>query len=210
MKALRKTLNYKIKKALRMIYNQYNKKRLKNDCFSLIASNCVGGTILHDLNLPFNSPFINLWMEPNDFLKLCENINYYINLKLVFIKINGINYPIGQLDDVKIYFMHYLNEQDAENAWIRRTERLNMKNIFIMFTDRDGCTYENLLRFDKLPIKNKVVFTHVEYKEIASACYIPGFEKEMCVGNLMDFRNRFSIKKYYDSFDYISWFNRNL
>ena len=189
------------------MYNLNNRKRLKNRDFSLIASNCVGGTILHDLNLPFNSPFINLWLEPKDFLKFCERMNHYLDLDLRFTNVDGIYYPVGVLDDIKLYFQHYSSEQEATSAWNRRKKRINMNNLFVMFTDRDGCTYEDLLRFDKLAIKNKVVFTHIKYPEISSSYYIPGFELETCVGQLMHSRNRISLKKYYDAFDYVSWFN---
>lgn len=197
----------KVKRWLRAMYNWNNRRRLKNRDFTLIASNCVGGTILHDLNLPFNSPFVNLWLEPKDFLKFCERMNHYLDLDFRFIKIDGINYPIGVLDDIKIYFQHYSSEEDAESAWIRRKQRIDMNNIFVMFTDRDGCTYEDLIRFDKLAIKNKVVFTHIKYSGIPSAYYIPGFESETCVGQLMYSKNKFSLEKYYDAFDYVSWFN---
>ena len=146
----------RLKEWLRTLYNLNNRKRLKNRNFSLIASNCVGGCILHDLNLPFNSPFVNLWLKPKDFLKFCERMDYYLIINLRFTKIEGINYPVGVLDDIKIFFQHYSSEQEAENAWNRRKQRINKSNVFVMFTDRDGCTYEDLLRFDKLNIKNKV------------------------------------------------------
>lgn len=195
------------KKLFRSIYNWNNRIRLKNRNFSLIASNCIGGTILHDLNLPFNSPFINLWLEPKDFLKYCERMNHYLDSSLRFAKVDGINYPVGVLDDIKIYFQHYSSEQEAASAWNRRKQRINMNNMFVMFTDRDGCTYEDLLRFEELNFSNKVVFTHTKYPELPSAFYIPNFESGTSVGHLMNYKNKHTFKKYYDAFDYVSWFN---
>ena len=81
-----------------------------------------------------------------------------------------------------------------------------MSNFFIMFTDRDGCNKELLIRFDNLPYKNKVVFTHNLMPEIKSAFYIEGFEKEEAVGALYEYKG-WNGKKYYDEFDYVSWFN---
>lgn len=195
---------------LRRLYNFRNRLRLKNHDFSLIASNCVGGCILHDLGLPFNSPFVNVYLMPSDFLRFCERMGHYLDEDLGFTRMDGINYPLGVLDDIMLHFMHYSSEQETKDAWDRRKERINMDNLFVMFTDRDGCTHDDLLRFDRLNLRNKVVFTHVEHKDIASAFYIPGFENEGSVGQLMDFRSRFSYKKYYDAFDYVSWFNGNL
>lgn len=46
--------------------------------------------------------------------------------------------------------------------------------------------------------------------DIKSAVYIRGFENDISVGNCMDFRSKFSWKKYYDDFDYVKWFNSAL
>ena len=199
----------KVNLFFRIVYNFYNQMRLKNKKISLIASNCNGGVILHDLKLPFDSPFINLWLKPDDFLRFCENMDYYLQQKLIFIKADGIDYPVALLGDVKIYFQHYLSEKDAAYYWQKRAEKLNLNHVYILFTDRDGCTYENLLRFDRLKYKHKIVFVHKEYPEIKSSVYIPGFEQQDCVGMCMDFKNRFTYKRYLDSFDYVAWFNED-
>ena len=82
--------------------------------------------------------------------------------------------------------------------------------MFVLMTDRDGCTKDDLIEFDNLPYKNKIVFTHVPYDDIKSAVYIKGFEKDNEVGMCFKFKNRFTGKKYYDDFDYVSWFNNKL
>lgn len=196
---------------LRSYYNKYNQRKLTNKDITLIASNCIGACILHDLNIRFNSPFVNCWLKPADFLHLCENMEYYlgeVNKELRFIEEEGISYPVAMLEDVKIYFQHYLNNEEVKMLWERRKQRIKMDNIFILFTDRDGCTYEDLKRFDNLKYKKKAVFVHKKYPEIESAVYIPGFETLGSVGECSCFRNSFTYKKFYDSFDYVSWFNR--
>jgi len=95
-------------------YNLLLRKRLKNKDFSLISDNCNGGCILHDLGLKFNSPFINLWIELNDYIRVLQNLNYYlaIDTKIEFMVNN--EYPIGVLGgDVKIHFVHYKSNKDA-------------------------------------------------------------------------------------------------
>lgn len=66
--------------------NRLNRLRLKNKEFSLISSNCNGGMILHDLGLRFNSPFVNLWISPSDFIKMLGRLNYYMSCELVLKK----------------------------------------------------------------------------------------------------------------------------
>lgn len=196
----------RLARLVRRIYTFFLRKRLKNRDFSLIASNCTGGSILHDLKLPFNSPFVNLYINPPDFLKFCERMEYYLGLELRFTSVDGIDFPVGVLDDIFLFFMHYSTEEEAEQAWNRRKQRVNLDNLFVMHTDR-ACSHDDLVQFDKLAIRNKVVFTHIKHDDIKSAFYIPGFEEEESVGHLMQYKNRFTYKKHYDAFDYVSWFN---
>ena len=86
-------------------------------------------------------------------------------------------------------------------------KKIDYRHLYFLFTDRDNCTYEDLRRFDSLKWKNKVVFVHQPLPDIRSAVYIPGFENEACVGMCINFRNRFTFKRYYDVFDYTAWFN---
>ena len=77
-------------------------------------------------------------------------------------------------------------------------------------TDRDGCTQEDLFAFDNLQYKNKKVLTHIPHPEIASALYVKGFEKEDCVGMCFDYSSHYSIKRRYEVFDYVEWFNKGI
>ena len=193
---------------LRKAYRTIVSRRLRNKDFSLIASNCNGCRLLHDLGLRYNSPFVNLWMKPSDFIKFLSNMNYYLSCEMTFIDEPDITYPIGVLDDVRMYFQHYESRENAKEKWYERSKRINFDNLFIMFTDRDGCTYQNLCDFDALPYKNKVVFTHVPYPEFTSAYYLKGWESEPSVGLCFTYKSKSSIKKHYDDFNYIRWFNR--
>lgn len=156
--------------------NKRNIQRLKNRDFSLVASNCNGSLILHDLGLRFNSPFVNLWIKPKDYIKMLSNFEWYMDQELKFVKEDGIDYPIGIINEVRIYFQHYNSEDEAKAIWQKRKERINYNNLFVMFTERDGCTYEDLKAFDELPFNNKIVFTKKEYPHIKSSFYIKGFE----------------------------------
>lgn len=121
-----------INKLLTERINLKNRKRLKNRKVSLIANNCNGGFTCHDLHMQFRSPVVNLWLKPKDFLKYLQNINHYMNVELTFIKEDGINHPVGLLDDIKIYFMHYENEEIAKKKWEERTKRIDFENLFVL------------------------------------------------------------------------------
>ena len=190
---------------MRKSINQKNQQHLSNHEMSVIASNCNGALILHDLGEQFRSPFVNLYLEPTDFVKYLQNMTAYNQIELGFITTDK-PYPVGQLSDITIHFMHYHSEQEAKAKWKERLQRLNLDNLFIMMTDRDGCTEQDLQDFDQLPFKHKVVFTHKSFSEIKSRCYIKGFEIQGQGGDLFEFSG-WNGQKYYDQFDYVSWFN---
>lgn len=194
----------------RRIINKKKNKKLKNTDFSLISSNCNGAFILHDLGMRFNSPFVNLYMLPDDYIKLLSNLKYYMSIDLVEYFEEGIDFPIGLIDDVRIYFMHYSTFYEAKNKWDERKHRINYDNLFVLFCDRDGCTYNNLIEFENLPLENKIVFTHKPYLDIESSFYIHGFESQKEVGNCFEYMPGKIGKKYYDQFDYVNWFNHNI
>lgn len=207
MLIIKRTFN-KINEIIRnLTINKTSRKELTNKDFSLLSSNCNGAFILHDLKLGFKSPTVNLFISANDYIKFLERLDYYLSCDLVKIVDEKYNYPLGALDDIIIHFMHYNSYEESRNKWQFRLQRFNKENLFIMMTDRDGCTDEIIRKFDNLSYEHKVIFTHKPYPEIKSAFYIKGFEDELQVGDLFKFKFYLAIKKYYDAFDYVKWFN---
>lgn len=196
----------RIKSFMREIYNKRIAMNLNNQSFSLITNNCMGGFMLHDLGLQFNSPFVNLWIKPMDFIKYLSDFEHYIYSDLVFIP-SEFEYPVALLDDITIYFAHYKSKEEAKQKWEERTVRINFDNLFVVLLESNDCRYEDLEAFDKIPIKNKKCFTYQLYPKIKSSVYIEGFESVKDVGTASYYKNYFTIKKNYDDFNYIDWFN---
>ena len=195
-----------VNKRQRFFINRSLQRKLTNQGMTVISANCVGAFILHDLHQPFNSPFVNLYLSPQDFLRYLQNMDFYRTQPLTFVQTEK-SYPVGKLADLEIHFMHYHSEQEANEKWQLRMSRMNLDNLFIMMTDRDGVTEKDIQLFDQLPFKNKVIFTHKPYPAFKSACYIKGFEKQNQVGHIFEFSG-WNGKKYYDQFDYVKWFNQ--
>ena len=189
------------------IYKELKKRKLRNYNPTIISSNCNGGIIYHDLNLPFNSPTINLSMDTDDFIKLVSNMKCYLGQEIVEIEDKNYQFPCGMLDDIKIRFNHYDTFEEAVYKWNERKKRINWDNIYIMGIDGDKASYSSLKKFDKLPYKNKVIFTHRDYPEIKSSYKISGFEDKDEVGVLIYFKKKFFIRRYLDDFDYVSFLN---
>ncbi len=202
-----KRVRDKLNSYLRRLINRANRKKLTNTQPCVISSNCTGAFILHDLGCRFRSPFVNLYLKPKDFIKYLNNIPYYQNQPLRFLTQSGKRYPVGQLGDLTIHFMHYHSEEEARQKWQERTQRMDLEQPFIIMSERDGCSYQDLLEFEQLPFKHKVVFTHKAYPELASAYHIKGFEDQGMIGDLFEYTG-LTGKRYYDQFDYVAWFNQ--
>lgn len=199
--------NSLIARAEHKLYIMRKRRKLKNPAPTIISSNCNGGIILHDLGLQFNTPTINLYFGAEDYLKFVSDLSGYLQKELTETE-SGYDYPAGRLGDIIIYFMHYSSFAEAKKKWDERKKRIDMNNLFIMMTDRNGCTFDMLKEFDSLPYNNKVVFTHKPYPEIQSSVYLKGFENNGQVGILSDWKPGFWKRRYIDDFDYVSFLNR--
>lgn len=188
------------------IKKQYKSNYCRRDPITIISCNCIGGVLYHALDLKFSSPTINLFMTCEDFIKFCERLPYYLSVEIK--PYSGEihrDYPLGSLDDIVLYFVHYNSYEEAKKKWEQRVARINWENIYIIATDRDGFSLELLDRFLNLPYQNKKIFCHKEYLACGEIVYIRGFENEQEVGGLM---SRTQGGHYLiDQFDWVNWFN---
>lgn len=190
-------------------YKKWRLSKLKNTDFTIISSNCVGTVIYYDLGLPFLSPTINLTIGMNDFVKFAENLKWYMEKEFVELE-DKSGFPTGMLGDIKIHFVHYRTFEEGRLKWEERKQRINWNNLFFIGSERGDCTYDTVKHFDQLPYKNKVVFTHLPYKEIDSAYCIKGFEKENELGLILSFKDQFLKRRYLDDFDYVKFLNLSI
>ena len=190
-------------------WDRYKKKklnRLKNRDFTVIGSNCNGMFMYYDLGLEYLTPTVNLSIEMNDFVKMVKNLKWYMDQELTEVK-EEYKCPVGLLGDIRIYFIHYNSFEEGKLKWEERKQRINWDNIFIVGTERDGCTYETIRDFEQLPYKNKVIFTHVDYPEFSSAHHIKGFEEKEELGTITNYKKQAFKRRYLDDFNYVGFLN---
>lgn len=190
-----------------LIIGNHMRKNIKNSKFSIISSDCTGGLLYHDLHEKFNSPTINMYMDAKDFLKFCSDLERYLKGNLEEKKNTDFDFPVGIIDDIEIKFVHYKSFDEAKNKWNERKQRVNNENIFIIMNDRNNCCEDEIKEFDKLNYKNKVIFTHKQYPQYNSTFYIEKYKNSNEVGIMTAFKNPISIKREYDEFDWVGFFN---
>lgn len=140
---------------------------------TIFANNCWGGVTYHSLGLQFMSPFINMFIQDEDYLKLLSEPQKYIDEKLCLCEERyneglNINYPICSCLDIKLYFNHYESFELANECWERRKKRINWNNLFVMMQTKDKRIAE---RFSELPYLKKICFVPFEQQN-PNNCYI--------------------------------------
>ena len=206
-----KTIFRKFRTFLHITFRRFRfrkiRKSFRNASFSVFSSNCVGCLMLHDLGVAFNSPFVNLFVPASDYIKYLQDPQKYNQMEFEEIATER-KFPVGRLGDLTFYFVHYKTFGEAVSAFKRRVPRISYDDLFVIFSERDGCTYEDLKAFDALPYKNKIVFTHKPYEDIKSSYYFEGFENDTYLGNILAWDKKLG-RKIYDRFDFVNWFQTN-
>lgn len=199
------------RKKYEIIYFKKLRKNLKNSNFSIFSPNCYAGIMYHRLGLPFTSPTINMFFPiKKQYLKFISNIRYYIKNDLVFIEDESYDCPVAMLDDVKIVFNHYRSNEEAAECWNRRKERINYDNIFLIFDDINDVEYSDILEFQKIDCKGKVVFTANEYPEIPSAVQIKKYKESKTLKPYLLDKSVWTGKNIADKyFNFVEWLNGN-
>ncbi len=203
-----------IKKYIKKSIGNFNKIGLKNRDFTIISNNCWGGFVYQRFNLSYKTPFIGLFLFAPDYIEFLENFDSLIEKELSFIesekskykneliKNNTFNtYPIGKLgENVEIHFLHYHSEEEAKEKWTKRVVRINKDNMLVKFSDKDLCSDELILRFDKLDFKNKICFTAKEFKSSKSIITLKEFVGKECIDNEWKYYSKYiDIKKMLNS-----------
>jgi len=161
-------------------WRNYLQRAVRTRRFSIIAYNCWGGEVYRDLEIPYQTPFVGLFLHVPCFLGLLENFEAAIRAPLEFVeesRYDGkVSYPVGLiLGAYEIHFMHYNSREEAREKWNRRRDRMvqDLDDCFFMISHLGKGYYEDLGRFNSLPFRNKVLFTDRPMVEAPEAVVVP-------------------------------------
>lgn len=121
--------------------NFENYIRLKESNISIISNNCWGGVAYNTLGLECCSPFKNVSVRENDYMKMLHHLKHYLESAFIFdhygIDIHSNHsYPVFCLDDIKIHCNHANSIAQAMDDWNRRIKKINYENLFVeMYTE---------------------------------------------------------------------------
>lgn len=214
MNLLYLNMKARIKRILRKIISPIRRLGLKNRNFSIISNNCWGGIVYDIFGLQYLSPTIGLYMFSDDYIRFCENLDYYLKLPVTEIKLEesrysnelkqkNINCPIGKIKDVELIFLHYKNFNDAKVKWEKRCKRIKFDNLIIKFSDQNLFREENYYKFMNLNYKNKIFITGNEkFMNEENVVYLKQYQK---IGYAKDdikcsFK-KINLKKYFNNIE---------
>lgn len=132
-------LPYRILDIPYMDFDKYIK--LKTSQVSIISNNCWGGTVYCSLGMECLSPFKNLFLEDEDYIRLLSNLRDYLSMPLKFVGFgtdihSRKQYPIMGLGDIFVHCNHEDAPEDALEKWNRRLKKINYDNLFVeMYTE---------------------------------------------------------------------------
>ncbi len=154
------------------------RRKIKNKFFTIISNNCWGSELYQELRIPYQTPFVGLFIKPESYLKLLKNLKKYLNSEIKFTK--TLPYPVGVLgEDVEIHFLHYKTTQEALEKWQRRVKRIHWDRLLVKFDDLEIENHvEWIHEFGRLPFQSKVCFvTQSSRAEIQGTFYLQGATK---------------------------------
>lgn len=203
----------RIKHYEQVFYNKYypptvihriiSRRNNKNKDFSILCGNCMGGIICNKLNVPFLSPTVNLMMSQPDLYKLLMNLSDYLSSD--FEELPAMEVPRGRLKDIVINFTHFNSYDDGVKAWKRRCGRINYNNLWVIATDRDGVTEEDIASLQHVDCRGLVVFTAKKY-DYPYCFQLKQFEGQNQIGDIM--QQTIYGKRFFEIyFDYVRWLN---
>lgn len=151
------------------------RRKLQNHDFSILCNRCIGGVVSHAVGEQFRSPTVNLIIDDEAFLFFCEHVREYADCPVDLPTeeeirlLPKVSFPVGvlrgehkELPDIPLFFMHFRTFRDAKEKWERRYRRVNYGHLCIMMDCKMHATEDFLDRFEKLPYRQKVVFSHRE------------------------------------------------
>lgn len=146
-------------------YAILNRTRLTDNDVTIISNNCWGGNFERHMGRGYSSPFVNLFIYADCYLKIISSIEKYVNCSPLVDRASRyrggtLSYPIIHLIDVELHCIHYVDDDVALANWLRRAQRMKMCNMFFVFSMRDGATSRHAEIFLSSAEPNRLMFSY--------------------------------------------------
>lgn len=150
---------------------------------TILSDNCWGGLAYNQLELPFSSPLINTFWEPDSYFKFIQDPFFYLEQPLRMKREGNPQenvYPVGRLGEgdksVEVQFVHEPSFQRAEKKWNERKQRINKDRVFVKAAvdGNDPRREEYLAIFEQVPYHKICLYSGKT--DIKDVVYMKRFE----------------------------------
>lgn len=222
MKSINSIVNCLWKAPRKILYTVHKmnlKRQIHFSEVSIISQNCIGGVIYSLIGQEFLSPTINMFIEDENFIKLVNNLEYYMLLEpkpltdeFIDPISKSIRYPKICIDDIELCCLHYKNCQDAIEAWERRKSRVNFNKVLVIANSWN--MHEDKIKIEKLcsnPKYKTICFTYNKYN-YDNCIQINGdkwiLDERMIIRpNITDFKPYSAVRYFEDYVDIVKILN---
>ena len=202
---------YRIKREL---WLKHIRRENRNHSFSLIANDCIGGTISYDLKEEFRSPTVKV-LIPNDcYLKFVTDLEYYLSCEIKEKLNSGKPYPVGVLvpkDEehipIELHFEHDTCWDVPYKKWVKRCQRVNYEKLYFIWHFFDEDDERDIRVFDSLNIR-KLIILHKQIQGIKNGVVVNCYDEDPYSGKILTVIDR-TGKRYLDEVDYIGFLNKD-
>ncbi len=139
-------------------------KRLTPTSVSIVSNDCWGGVLYSRLGLRFESPFIGLVVEAEDYLDFLIRFLAKEEPKLEFIS-SEYDFPVALCLGARLKFYHYQSEEEAASCFERRYERMNWNRLRVKADfGKSGHTLKDIERWNELQLPHSLALYSPETK----------------------------------------------
>ena len=196
------------------LLSYFRRKLFKGEVPTVISNNCAAGFIYDLMDMIMISPTINTGIVPDDFIKLCQNPEYYLNKdmdnELYFIRPYGNpqlddDVPAGKIKDITVQFGHVDSTEGLVDRWNMMRKRVNWNRIIYVY-----CTHDVYVPFS---VANEKAFMSLPREHLLIVMRNAAFWDNSFTGN--GFNKVFMQQNYLASpdsaienyFDLLGWIN---
>jgi uncharacterized protein (DUF1919 family) len=166
--------------------------RVASRDFSIISNDCFGGMAYEELGMRYESPFVGLFIVPEDYVRLLRELRKSVEGPVQFRQesrhehINiwrantQRNYPIGMIgDEVELHFVHYQDAATAEAKWRRRAARIHWNKLRVKMGWHEHPHINALLReFNTMPFESRLIVAPHEVPGVRSCIALRDFSTD--------------------------------
>ena len=130
-------------------------RRLAPRDVSIISDDCWGGQYYRVLGIPYLTPTVGCWIEPDHYLDFVLTVLSVAKLEAAVAK-DTKDYPVLSVGLSRLHFIHDTNTGEALDKFARRVQRINRRKLFVKVDFGKYYSPAEVERWNALALPNSV------------------------------------------------------